>query len=208
MATPGVETRAVGGEIYAAAEESLSRAPHREIISFTAHGMGLITHEAPRLTGEGPVPYPADDAVYPGGHKNSREDIVRFMQRRVMPWARQAFAPIAGSSDRVTCNTCHGAHPEHVDWRMPAVAALPRPAVKEAGWEIWGGPMDAQMRNAIYGYVAESDKLSKAAYMRTVVMPGMAAVMHQPAYDFTKSYGYNRAHVAVGCYHCHLVESR
>ena len=27
--------------------------------------MGLITHEAPRLTGEGPVPYPADDADRP-----------------------------------------------------------------------------------------------------------------------------------------------
>jgi Xaa-Pro aminopeptidase len=27
--------------------------------------MGLITHEAPRLTGEGPVPYPADDARRP-----------------------------------------------------------------------------------------------------------------------------------------------
>jgi Xaa-Pro aminopeptidase len=34
-------------------------------MAFTAHGMGLITHEAPRLTGEGPVPYPADDADRP-----------------------------------------------------------------------------------------------------------------------------------------------
>jgi len=54
-----------GGEIYRAAEEILSKAPHRQIISFTAHGMGLITHEAPRLTNEGPVPYPADDAGLP-----------------------------------------------------------------------------------------------------------------------------------------------
>src|SRR6266540_2583793 len=56
---------AIGGDIYAAAGEALNRAPHRKIISFTAHGMGLITHEAPRLTGEGPVPYPADDADRP-----------------------------------------------------------------------------------------------------------------------------------------------
>jgi Xaa-Pro aminopeptidase len=54
-----------GGEIYAAAEEVLARSPHRKITAFTAHGMGLITHEAPRLTDEGPVPYPADDADRP-----------------------------------------------------------------------------------------------------------------------------------------------
>jgi Xaa-Pro aminopeptidase len=60
-----IKAGAIGGEIYAAAEEALNKAPHRKIISFTAHGMGLITHEAPRLTGEGPVPYPADDADRP-----------------------------------------------------------------------------------------------------------------------------------------------
>ncbi|MFL5259333.1 MAG: M24 family metallopeptidase [Hyphomicrobiales bacterium] len=54
-----------GGDIYAAAEEVLAKSPHRKIMAFTAHGMGLITHEAPRLTGEGPVPYPADDADRP-----------------------------------------------------------------------------------------------------------------------------------------------
>ena len=51
-----------GGDIYVAAEEALRKAPHRNMTAFLAHGMGLITHEAPRLTGEGPVPYPADDA--------------------------------------------------------------------------------------------------------------------------------------------------
>jgi len=51
-----------GGDIYVAAEEALRKAPHRNMMAFLAHGMGLITHEAPRLTGEGPVPYPADDA--------------------------------------------------------------------------------------------------------------------------------------------------
>jgi Xaa-Pro aminopeptidase len=60
-----IKAGALGGEIYAAAGKALSRSPHRKIISFTAHGMGLITHEAPRLTGEGPVPYPADDAARP-----------------------------------------------------------------------------------------------------------------------------------------------
>ena len=60
-----IRAGAQGIDIYAAAEKALSKAPHRNIIAFTAHGMGLITHEAPRLTGEGPVPYPADDAQRP-----------------------------------------------------------------------------------------------------------------------------------------------
>ena len=59
--------------------------------------------------------------------------------------------------------------------------------VRERGWETYRGGMDAQMRNAIYGYVAESENQSKAAYMREVVVPGMAGLLHRPAYDFTRS---------------------
>ena len=102
-----------------------------------------------------------------------------------MPWARQALAPIVGAPDLVTCNTCHGARsPEASGWHMPAVAALPRPAVRAAGWENYGGTMDEQMRNAIYGYGAESDKASRAAYMREVVMPGMAQLLGRPGVRF------------------------
>lgn len=54
-----------GAEIYSAAEEALRRAPHRGSTHFVAHGMGLVSHEAPRLTSTGPVPYPADDAPRP-----------------------------------------------------------------------------------------------------------------------------------------------
>ena len=32
---------------------------------FLAHGMGLVSHEAPRLTAHGPVPYDAYDADRP-----------------------------------------------------------------------------------------------------------------------------------------------
>ena len=32
---------------------------------FIAHGMGIVSHEAPRLTADGPIPYPADDADHP-----------------------------------------------------------------------------------------------------------------------------------------------
>jgi hypothetical protein len=61
------------------------------------------------------------------------------------------------------------------------------------------------MRNAIYGYLAESGKQAKAAYMREVVLPGMAGLLHRPPYDFTRPYEYNRSRLAFGCYHCHLV---
>jgi hypothetical protein len=150
--------------------------------------------------------YPANDAIYPNGEKRSRQDIVRFMETTVMPWARVTLAPITGSAAKVTCGTCHGAHPEQGEWRMPAVGALPRPAVREAGWENYGGVMDAQMRNAIYGYGSASDKVERAAYMREIVMPGMAALLRRPAYDFTRTYEFNREQFAFGCYHCHRVK--
>jgi len=152
-----------------------------------------------------PALYPADDAIAPAGVKRDQQSIERFMESTVMPWARQALAPIVGGADRVTCATCHGPMAEARSWRMPAVAALPRPLVRELGWENYSQGMDPQLRNAIYGYVAESDNQAKAAYMREVVMPGMARLLHRPAYDFTQPYDYNRARQAFGCYHCHRV---
>ena len=152
------------------------------------------------------ISYPEDDAIYPRGQKKDRQEIVRFMERTVMPWARVALAPIVGSAAHVTCGTCHGDQPESSDWRMPAVATLPRPAVREAGWEHYGGVMDSQMRNAIYGYGSASENAERAAYMREIVMPGMAALLHRPAYDFTRTYEYNREQFAFGCYHCHKVK--
>jgi hypothetical protein len=153
-------------------------------------------------------PYSADDAIYPGGVKRSREEIVGFMETQVLPWARIALAPIKGGPDHVTCETCHGAEPDARGWRMPAVAALPEPHVKMLGWELYSGGMDAQLRNAVYGYLAESENQTKAAHMRRVVMPGMARLLNRPAYDFTKTYEYNRARMSFGCYHCHRVRQQ
>jgi len=111
------------------------------------------------------ISYPADDAIYPSGQKRDREAIVQFMETAVMPWARRALAPIVGGDDRVTCSTCHGTGAPSRDWRMPAVARLPEPHFRQIGWDGYGGGvgMDAQMRNALYGYMAESDKQAKAA---------------------------------------------
>ena len=55
----------VGRGIYDAAAEALARSAHGHDMHFVAHGMGIVSHEAPRLTASGPIPYPADDANAP-----------------------------------------------------------------------------------------------------------------------------------------------
>lgn len=169
------------------------------VIAFTAVVLGF--RGQPSV-----VTYAADDAIHPRGVKLSEIEIHGFMEREVMPWARAVLGRIKGGADRVTCETCHGAGAHARNWKMPAVAALPEPDVRDRGWEIYSAGMDAQMRNAIYGYATQSEKSAKAAYMREVVMPGMAALLHRPAYDFTRPYAYNRSRDALGCYHCHMVK--
>jgi Xaa-Pro aminopeptidase len=60
-----IRAGALGSEIYAAGEPLASRSKHHNHLDFLAHGMGLVSHEAPRLTNHGPVPYPAADADIP-----------------------------------------------------------------------------------------------------------------------------------------------
>jgi hypothetical protein len=152
------------------------------------------------------VTFASDDALAPNGEKRSEADIISFMETDVMPWARVTLGRLKGGPDRVTCETCHGPHASDRRWRMPAVAALPQPDVRDRGWEIYQTNIDAQMRNAIYGYLAGSDNQAKAGYMREVVVPGMSRLLHRPSYDFTQSYEYNRSRRALGCYHCHQVQ--
>jgi cytochrome c553 len=152
-----------------------------------------------------PVSFPPDDAISPGGQKRSEREIAAFMESAVMPWARAVLGRIKGGPEHVTCETCHGSDARERSWQMPAVAALPEPHFLQLGWELSNTTMDSQMRNAIYGYQAESDNQARAAYMRQAVMPGMARLLHRPPYDFTRSYEYNRTRAAFGCYHCHRV---
>jgi Xaa-Pro aminopeptidase len=56
---------AMGKEIYAAANAALQKSKMHNHAEFLAHGMGLVSHEAPRLTNSGPVPYDAYDADRP-----------------------------------------------------------------------------------------------------------------------------------------------
>jgi Xaa-Pro aminopeptidase len=56
---------ALGKEVYAAANAVLHKSKIHNHTHFLAHGMGLVSHEAPRLTNSGPVPYDAYDADRP-----------------------------------------------------------------------------------------------------------------------------------------------
>lgn len=53
-AKPGV----LGKEIYAAAEPLVHKSQHRAYLDFLAHGMGVVSHEAPRLQPNSPMRYP------------------------------------------------------------------------------------------------------------------------------------------------------
>jgi Xaa-Pro aminopeptidase len=57
-----VKAGAPGAAIYAAAEKTLAKTSQRDNTEFLAHGMGLVSHEAPRLTMTGPIPYDDYDA--------------------------------------------------------------------------------------------------------------------------------------------------
>ena len=60
-----IRAGALGREIFDHGEAALARQPNRAHTVFTAHGMGLISHEAPRLTGKGFVPYTGEDEDKP-----------------------------------------------------------------------------------------------------------------------------------------------
>ena len=63
--TAPIRSGALGRDIYASADELLRRSANGNLLEFVAHGMGLISHEAPRLTTKAPVPYADDDAGEP-----------------------------------------------------------------------------------------------------------------------------------------------
>ena len=60
-----IRAGARGGDVFAFAEEVMRASQHASCLEFLAHGMGLVSHEAPRLTSTGPVPYPGYDVDRP-----------------------------------------------------------------------------------------------------------------------------------------------
>jgi Xaa-Pro aminopeptidase len=60
-----IKAGVMGGEIYAAGEAVVAKSKLHNNMEFLAHGMGLVSHEAPHLTNHGPVPYTDEDAHRP-----------------------------------------------------------------------------------------------------------------------------------------------
>ena len=60
-----IKAGAMGGEIYAVGEALIAKSKQHNNMEFLAHGMGLVSHEAPHLTNSGPVPYTDEDAHRP-----------------------------------------------------------------------------------------------------------------------------------------------
>lgn len=60
-----IRAGAMGGDLIAAGEAELARQPNRACTDFFAHGMGVITHEAPFLMTNHPVAYEGTDAQNP-----------------------------------------------------------------------------------------------------------------------------------------------
>ncbi|MGA7973429.1 MAG: Xaa-Pro peptidase family protein [Pseudolabrys sp.] len=60
-----VKPGAMGRALYEAAMPLVAKSKHHNNLDYVAHGMGMVSHEGPRLTDSGPVPYPADDADKP-----------------------------------------------------------------------------------------------------------------------------------------------
>ena len=92
---PGVN----GIEIYAAAEPVLKKSKLHNHYEFLAHGMGLVSHEAPRLTNAGPVPYDAYDAQRPLEVRHG--DFGRDHALASAPRLHQARRYRGGDADRV-----------------------------------------------------------------------------------------------------------
>jgi Xaa-Pro aminopeptidase len=64
-----IKAGARGGDIFAIANEIVDKSVHKPYLEFLAHGMGLVSHEGPRLTSTGAVPYHGydeDRALEPG----------------------------------------------------------------------------------------------------------------------------------------------
>jgi Xaa-Pro aminopeptidase len=55
----------LGSDVVTAGENAVARSRWAASLDFVAHGMGLVSHEAPRLMSRGPIPYSADDAEAP-----------------------------------------------------------------------------------------------------------------------------------------------
>lgn len=149
-----------------------------------------------------PVYAENDPIYYPDGTRKPFLTIKTYMQARVMPFAKEALGPVVGD-ENVRCETCHGENPEKRRYRMPAVSALPNSRRPGKSAQRSASSTDLQIHNAIVGHAHDFENAPIAEQMRRVVLPGMAELLNRPVYDRSKTYQYNKANAAFGCYHCH-----
>lgn len=64
VARNAIKAGSLGGEIYTAAARQIAISPNAKYVDFVAHGLGLVTHETPRLAPSG-FPYDPADAERP-----------------------------------------------------------------------------------------------------------------------------------------------
>ena len=149
-----------------------------------------------------PVYAENDPIYYPDGTRKPFLSIKAYMQASVMPFAKEALGPVVGD-ENVRCETCHGENPEARQYRMPAVSALPNSRRPGKAAQRSAASTDLQIHNAIVGHAHDFENAPIAEQMRRVVLPGMAKLLNRPVYDRSKTYQFNKANAAFGCYHCH-----
>ena len=67
----------------------------------------------------------------------AQAEIIAFMETEVMPWARATLGPSQGRRGSRHLRDLPRRRSPTRGWRMPAVAALPQPDVRDRGWEIY-----------------------------------------------------------------------
>ena len=89
-----------GGDVFETGQTAVAGSSLRKSLAFVAHGMGLVSHEAPRLMNRGPIPYPADhaDAPLEAGMVLSVETTLAHPRRGFIK-LEDTVAVIAGGSE-------------------------------------------------------------------------------------------------------------
>ena len=165
--------------------------------------LAAALHTSSQRTHEIQPAYAENDPIYyPDGTRKPFLAVKAYMQARVMPFAKEALGPVVGN-ENVRCETCHGENPEARQYRMPAVSALPNSRRPGKSAQRSASSTDLQIHNAIVGHAHDFENAPIAEQMRRVVLPGMAKLLNRPVYDRSKTYQFNKANAAFGCYHCH-----
>ena len=114
----------------------------------------------------------------------SHDQRADLMKRKVLPQMKAAFSAVEPDEfSKMNCATCHGAGAKDKSFKMPNPALPKLPAGTDAeGW--------ARL-------AAEEPEMM--AFMKTQVVPQMAAILGEKPYD-------PATHEGFGCVECHTAE--